>query len=178
MTQKSAQDLLSYLQHTPMAYAYKALLALMIAMSETRVVSLDEVVDFFYRFYQVRQQSGLRLERSTRQPELIRAKFRAAVNTPYTLFHDQGFLEREGDRLRLCLHLSISQRQRLYHIALDRLAAHYQEPREQIAALVQKAVPDHLLNQHEAVSGRQSLAQANAINSLPKSHHSSLEEPS
>lgn len=137
--QLSAEDLLSYMHRTSMQYAYKALLAVQMAWSGDGTLTTRDFAGFLYRFYRERDQRGLRLEKPEKQPVLTEEKFRLAVDTPCRLFREAGFLVKDGGELHIWRCLSKEDRSALYQEALDRLAAHYQEPRELVEELMKVA---------------------------------------
>jgi HKD family nuclease len=154
--QVALETLLEFARSTRLEYAYQILLMLIMLYraDEDGSFSQEEAASCFSRFYQLRMEAGLPAEKKrggksavVDRTDLSLATMRRMIKTdPFLRFERKGLLDISDDNQyyivnpALLAALTLSLRDELRRIAVQRLAEHFGESEEKINTLITLAI--------------------------------------
>lgn len=154
--QVALEALRRFARTTPLVHAYQMLLMLTILFRADKngFLSVEEVIDCFLAFYNLRSNAGLRREVSSgskqavvENPYVTRSEMRQMLkNSPLPRFERKGLLDISEDNQYFIVNpaliaiLTPSLEQELRSIAIRRIAEHFDEDELMIETMITKSI--------------------------------------
>ena len=149
------ETLFEFVKNTRLEYAYQMLLLLtLLYQSDSNgFLTLEQAAGSFIKFYKLRTEAGLTLEKSYNSrraiaeiPDVSRSKIRQMLKTsPFPRFERQGLLDISDDNQYFILNpallaaLTPASKLALRTIAIQRIAEHFGEETPEVEDMVKKS---------------------------------------